>query len=183
MRQKSLILEGSPCDTSFHDDGPATVEEAVSRGPDRCPYYDKCYGPQGTLDPKTGHQCIMRYGLEAVQMMHTDRTRIGAQIAKFRALRPAPPKGFIWSPDRKNFEVITDLEAAAGKVAEFAAGIMAGPAAAHVGPDFKDAIAHAMTRDDAIDLSRLDELEGRYGYNGGRGCDVLEGPCSCGAWH
>jgi hypothetical protein len=21
------------------------------------------------------------------------------------------------------------------------------------------------------------------GYNGGRACDVLDGPCSCGAWH
>jgi len=22
-----------------------------------------------------------------------------------------------------------------------------------------------------------------YGYNGGQGCDNMEGPCSCGAWH
>ncbi len=35
----------------------------------------------------------------------------------------------------------------------------------------------------AINLSKMGELEGRFGYNGGIGCDVLEGPCSCGAWH
>ncbi len=35
----------------------------------------------------------------------------------------------------------------------------------------------------AIHLGKMQELEGRFGYNGGTGCDVLEGPCSCGAWH
>lgn len=51
-----------------------------------------------------------------------------------------------------------------------------------VGPTFEDAIEYAF-KDGAIDLYRLQKLEGRYGYNGGRGCDVLSGPCSCGAWH
>jgi hypothetical protein len=37
----------------------------------------------------------------------------------------------------------------------------------------------------AIDLRKIEQEEGRYGYNGGRGCDVGigGGPCSCGAWH
>ena len=34
-----------------------------------------------------------------------------------------------------------------------------------------------------IDLKKLEEREGDYGYNGGIGCDMLDGPCSCGAWH
>jgi hypothetical protein len=37
----------------------------------------------------------------------------------------------------------------------------------------------------AVDL-RLIEAHGQYapvGRNGGRACDVLDGPCSCGAWH
>jgi len=35
----------------------------------------------------------------------------------------------------------------------------------------------------AIDLMELEKHEGDYGYNGGIGCDVRDGPCSCGAWH
>lgn len=37
----------------------------------------------------------------------------------------------------------------------------------------------------AIDLSLM-EAHGRYvplGTNGGTRCDVLSGPCACGAWH
>ena len=44
-------------------------------------------------------------------------------------------------------------------------------------------ISQAMTEDGVLDLRKLQEIEGLYGYNGGQGCDVLEGPCSCGAWH
>ena len=39
--------------------------------------------------------------------------------------------------------------------------------------------------DGALDLSLID-AHSRYapqGRNGGQGCDVRRGPCSCGAWH
>jgi hypothetical protein len=53
---------------------------------------------------------------------------------------------------------------------------------ARIGPTFDDVVRH-VTRNGVVDLAALDALEGRYGTNGGRGCDVLRGPCSCGAWH
>ena len=52
-----------------------------------------------------------------------------------------------------------------------------------VGSRFEDVVAYAMTTEGYIDLQKLERLEGRFGYNGGRGCDVLTGLCSCGAWH
>jgi hypothetical protein len=51
------------------------------------------------------------------------------------------------------------------------------------GPTFEEVIIYSMDTNGAIDLRKLQSLEGRFGYNGGKGCDVLEGPCSCGAWH
>ena len=52
-----------------------------------------------------------------------------------------------------------------------------------VGSTFNDVVRYATTSDGALDLQRMQKLEGRYGTNGGRECDVQEGPCSCGAWH
>lgn len=53
-----------------------------------------------------------------------------------------------------------------------------------IGPTFDDVMNYAMKdKDGVIDLLKIGKLEGRFGSNGGRGCDVLEGPCSCGAWH
>lgn len=55
-----------------------------------------------------------------------------------------------------------------------------------VGSDFKDVVNHAteiIDGEPVINLKKVAELEGRFGRNGGRGCDVLSGPCSCGAWH
>ena len=37
------------------------------------------------------------------------------------------------------------------------------------GPDFADVVEYSLTEDGVIDLRKLEELEGRYGYNGGRG--------------
>lgn len=39
--------------------------------------------------------------------------------------------------------------------------------------------------DGALDLSMMD-VHGNYvdlGSNGGTNCDVVDGPCACGAWH
>jgi len=37
--------------------------------------------------------------------------------------------------------------------------------------------------DGAINTLLMEAHEGLTGTNGGRGCDVLSGPCACGAWH
>ncbi|MFH1610833.1 MAG: hypothetical protein ABIA91_02985 [Patescibacteria group bacterium] len=55
-----------------------------------------------------------------------------------------------------------------------------------VGPTFRDVLAHSLIKVDGevcISLRKMAELEGRYGSNAGRGCDVKYGPCSCGAYH
>ena len=48
-----------------------------------------------------------------------------------------------------------------------------------VGPTYEDVLRYSLTPRSAIDLSKMLELEGRFG---GR-CDVLSGYCACGAWH
>ena len=35
----------------------------------------------------------------------------------------------------------------------------------------------------ALDISIMDAHEGLLGSNGGKKCDVVSGPCACGAWH
>lgn len=56
------------------------------------------------------------------------------------------------------------------------------PGKVREGGSFESLINYASTKD-GIDLRKIESQEGRYGSNGGRGCDVLTGPCSCGAWH
>jgi len=48
---------------------------------------------------------------------------------------------------------------------------------------FQELIDECMTEDGAIDLAKMEELEGSCGCNGGKGCDVTEGPCSYGGWN
>ncbi len=59
------------------------------------------------------------------------------------------------------------------------------PAHDPIGPNFSDVIHAATTGDGAIDLRKIDELEGRFSHLPGKGprCDVMGGPCACGAWH
>jgi len=52
-----------------------------------------------------------------------------------------------------------------------------------IGPSTNDVFNYSLTDNKEINLSKMAELEGRFGYNGGQGCDVLDGPCACGAWH
>lgn len=47
---------------------------------------------------------------------------------------------------------------------------------------FEGLLQHVSTKE-GIDLRKMEKEEGRYGSNGGRGCDTRNGPCSCGAWH
>lgn len=53
-----------------------------------------------------------------------------------------------------------------------------------MGDAFEDVINHAIDHKiGVIDIRKMEALEGRYGYNGGCGCDVRFGLCGCGARH
>ena len=53
-----------------------------------------------------------------------------------------------------------------------------------VGPYFNDVVNYATNDEGCIDLSKIEELEGRYSHiHGNKNCDVLKGPCACGGWH
>lgn len=186
MRERELFFRYSPCTTNFHDDGPATVAEAEARGVERCPYYDRCAATPGLLNEKTGAQCLLRFAADCVQMMHLERSRFAAQVQKFRDWRPTPAKGFIWSPDRQRFELIEDFDTAIAKLREFGLALMSGPASRQV-TDLNDLVGTSMvdvgSGAPALSLSDMDEHAGNFGYNGGQGCDVLVGHCSCGANH
>lgn len=53
-----------------------------------------------------------------------------------------------------------------------------------VGLTFGNVVAASMTKGGAIDLRKMEKLEGCYEHvHGNRGCDVMSGPCACGAWH
>jgi hypothetical protein len=53
-----------------------------------------------------------------------------------------------------------------------------------VGPSYENVLDYVLNKDRAYDENlRQKSFGDRFGYNGGSGCDVLDGPCSCGAWH
>ncbi len=53
-----------------------------------------------------------------------------------------------------------------------------------VGTRFEDIVDYA-TDELGVDSGKIDEMEGRYAHLPGRSrrCDVMSGPCACGAWH
>lgn len=185
MREKKLIFDAEPCDTNLYPDGPATVANAKSEGKSFCPHYEKC--KQGALHPKTGYQCTMLFGVQVTRFALKERHSIEAEMQDFRKEAPYPSKGYLWSSDRKTFEVIMDHEEAMKKVQKFAnmvfGDVTTAPDGRKVGDSFGDVVAYATTPEGHINLAKTQELEGRFGYNAGRGCDVRRGPCSCGAWH
>jgi len=46
-----------------------------------------------------------------------------------------------------------------------------------------DALTKCCMINGAISLDLMDAHQGLLGYNGGVACDVLTGPCACGATH
>lgn len=179
-RERRLVLDGSPCDTNFYEDGPRTIQESKARGRQMCPHYSKC---QRGNDEVNGFQCIMRHATEVARYSIKERHSVDVEMNDYRRMKfdqLNPPKGWVWSVDRKNFVMLTDEVDVLTNIQSFARQIVGEK---EVGPTFQDVYASAITEDGAIDLREIERHEGRFGSNGGRGCDVLSGPCSCGAWH
>ena len=191
MREKRLVVDGSFCDTNLYPDGVQTVAEAKKKGRDFCPHYKECQG--GFLDT---HACVMLYGIEVAKESLKSGS-VAVEMREFRREHFVPREGWVYSLDRKEFKIVPDGEQANLLVEQFA-HVALGDAKlplsdqadnprVTVGDRFEDVVAHATRVDpqhgSVIVLSEIDKLEGRFGYNGGRGCDVRSGPCSCGAWH
>jgi hypothetical protein len=190
IRQRELIFQSSPCDVNFHSDGPRTLAEAKTAGRSVCPHYAECqYG----LNTKTGYGCVMHFAVEVSQNVlkqgNTVHNEVYGDLAEAIIENKFPPKGLVYSPDRKVFGLITDGDTALRKIAEFASQVVGVPSTGKppqaVGPNFEHLMAAITDSNGTVDLHMLDQLEGRFAGLPGRNrrCDVLKGPCACGAWH
>ncbi len=189
MRERELVLQGSFCDTNLYQGGPKTTAEAIQRGRSFCPHRGEC--ERGYLED---HSCAMRFSMEVVRNSIKLGTSIATEMQNFRRGHTRQPKGWVYSLDRKEFKEIPESEQAMLLVEQFTHILLddgeigaitdqsANPRVT-VGERFEDVFAHALTDDGSLDLRKIQELEGRFGYNGGKGCDTRDGPCSCGAWH
>ena len=53
-----------------------------------------------------------------------------------------------------------------------------------IGPSFENVLNYCFDHiRKVINPKKMEELGGRFGYNGKKWCDTVDGPCSCGAWH
>jgi hypothetical protein len=183
-KHRALIQAAEPCDTNLHADGPKTLEEAKERGRELCPYFSEC--TNDGLRAKS-RACLLQYGVQVARNAIWEGHSVDREMSDFRReatqfLRAASG-GMIWSDDRKRFEIVTDLEKGIALVRQFAISLT-GDSGGSTSRSFERLVASCVDKKSgAIDLAALDALEGSCGRNGGRGCDVTSGPCSCGAWH
>ncbi len=178
-REVDLILGGSPCDTNFYPNGPRTVKEAMAAGRCICSHADKCKKGRNS---ENGFACIMDYAIQVARSVIKEQSEVHREVyGDFRRYFEAhtPKKGCVFSKDGKTFEFVTDKDEVLKKVEEFALQVLGANKPLGIGPSFADVVNHAMDSDGAVDLRKVDALEGRFG---GR-CDVRSGPCACGAWH
>lgn len=180
MRERLLILARSPCETNFYDHGPRSLFEA-EMDEYRCPKFDECrraaaLDPDGPAPP-----CLMLHAVALVRQVLMHEVHLSAGIRQFiEEQRDADvPEGYLWSPNGEEFERVCDFCDVVELVKEFAAQVMGGEGAR----DFQGLAGEIINEDGAVDVRKMAALEGRYGKNGGQGCDVLDGPCSCGATH
>jgi hypothetical protein len=186
MREKRLVLEGSVCNCNLRGDGPKTYAEAARIGEVLCPRARLCLS-KGLGD----YACIMKFGQEVARNVLKEHSTVEAEMAEFRRDPYRPSAGWLYSQDGHRMETVPNGHASAALIERFAHIVLDDDHASTsedlrlgVGPRFEDVVAHAMAPDGlSIDLAKVQELEGRFGSNGGRGCDVRSGPCSCGAWH
>src|SRR3989344_1123658 len=100
-KERQFILDGSPCEDNFYQDGPETVAEARKVGRQRCPYFSKCAG--GLL--RNGYQCAMYFGVEIARNALKGGHSVAIEMLDFRremstGMKQMARKGIIWSPDR-----------------------------------------------------------------------------------
>ena len=121
-RERAMIMDGSPCDTNFHADGPRSIAEAKKQGKSPCPHLEEC--DAGGLNTNTGYGCLLMYGRDVasfvVERGNTVHDEVHGEFKKFFMSSCNPPHGFVWSPDRKTFVLIADKNNALKKVEEFA---------------------------------------------------------------
>lgn len=124
-REAEFILDGSPCDTNFHADGPRTVAEARRIGKSPCPHLAKCNS--GGLNTNTGFGCTLMYGRDiaayATKEGGTVHDEAHGDFLDFFETSLNPPRGFVWSPDRKTFVLVKKSEAFQ-RIKEFASQIV-----------------------------------------------------------
>lgn len=177
MREGKLIQAGG-CDRDFYPDGPKTVEEALRIGRSPCPHWEKC--ENGFLGPDS-HDCVMKMGIQVAQHVLSKKSSVAEETKNFRKANIHSPKGWIYSPNRKDFRIVPDGEETIKLIEKFVHIVLddKNPTVPQtddprlkVGPNYSDVVAHATTPDGAIDLLKIQELEGRFGSNGGVGCDV-----------
>lgn len=189
MIDHALIEVANPCDTNMFPGGPKTVQEDKRLGSQTCPSWDQC--KRGL---KAGEwNCTMMMGHIAARVVVQENKTLDQAMGEWRASDKANVPKYITSDDRQEFRFIPTSEAeprirafaeqllGEGQQVDLAQRLGVDRAEA-VGPGFSD-VSRAQIKDGVRDPMRTRHLEGRYGTNGGRGCDVLRGPCSCGAFH
>ncbi|MEK7195303.1 MAG: hypothetical protein AAB655_01255 [Patescibacteria group bacterium] len=111
MRERELILKSSPCDTNLYGSGPKTTKEARKEGQKPCPHFELCNGMDGT-GFKKGRICVMQMGVQVARSCVRHGASVSQQTSVLRERIRVPQDGFIWSPDRKTFRILTNPEEA-----------------------------------------------------------------------
>jgi hypothetical protein len=73
-----------------------------------CPQFYRCNN--GGLDPKEGFQCVMASGHQVAKNTVDNNTTVEQEMEVFRSKNIHPPKGWMYSPDRREFTIISDGE-------------------------------------------------------------------------
>jgi hypothetical protein len=92
------------------------------------------------------------------------------------------PTSFVWLDDDGAPKIVKDIAVVPQLILDYAVMAMGKGA----GGDFNNLLADIVRptlSGPALSLKELQSRAGRFGYNGGQGCDTVDGPCSCGAWH
>lgn len=191
MSFHQLISQRSFCDTNLYSGDVKTLADVL--GVEfSCPNLVNC--KKSGYIGKDGHQCVMLMASHVARFTIDDETSVEQEMEdlkkSFRLGDAFPLNGWIYSEDGINFMDNLSRDDAIEKIEETARMLLSKKTEKEKAPDssigssFSNVVSSATDpKTGIIDLSQIDRFEGRCGTNGGRGCDVTNGPCSCGAWH